>query len=107
MLQSDSNLNKKFWYSINSETKILNNFCHFSFTPIIDRRQKEHGQDTVNKLDQENSPTGLQTEPTSLRKMHKVPRYRQLRGETLLDFIDHLIEQIIGSEEWRHNDVIV
>ena len=60
-------------------------------------RQKERSQDTVDELDQEKSPTDL---PTSLHKMHLAPhQQRQQQDETLLDFIDHLIEKILGSEE--------
>lgn len=72
---------------------------HISIKPIIDR-QKEHGQDTVeDELNEENSLTDLQTEPTSHRKMHLVPKHRQEQCETLLDFIDYFIEKILGSEE--------
>jgi len=42
---------------------------------------------------------GGRVEPTSLRKMHLVPQQRQKQDETLLDFIDHLIEKFLGSEE--------
>lgn len=73
-------------------------FFHISLQLITDC-QKEHGQHIIDESDQEDYPTVLQTEPTSHRKMHQVPQHRQQQGETLLDFIDHLIEKIIDSKE--------